>query len=65
MNGLYKGLAASMLDTGANLSIVTSAILDQHGLQLTGPGGSFLAAYDCEVKILGCIELILQFNDYF
>ena len=48
-----------MLDTGANLSIVTSAILDQHGLQLTGSGGSFLAADGREVKILGCVDLLL------
>ena len=62
---MFKGLAACMLDTGANLSIVTSAVLDQHGLQLTGPGGKFLAADGREVKILGCVELTLQFNDYF
>ena len=54
-----------MLDTGANLSIVTEAVPDQHGIEITGPGGSFLAADGREVNILGCIELVLQFNDYF
>ena len=54
-----------MLDTGANLSIVTSAVLDQHGLQFSGAGGSFFAADGREVKILGCVDLLLQFNDYF
>ena len=62
---MFKGLAACMLDTGANLSIVTSAVLDQHGLQFSGAGGSFLAADGREVKILGCVDLLLQFNDYF
>ena len=59
LNGMFKGLSACMLDTGANLSIVTEAVPDQHGIEITGPGGSFLAADGREVKILGCIELVL------